>query len=371
VALPAVGPKPPGEEGEILPGLFTWDAQFISLLARLPAMAATNLPVLILGEPGTGKELVAQALWALSPRQHQPLARLNCAALSPELATSELFGHVQGAFTGAARNRLGRFRLAHGGTLFLDEVGDLPLSVQPRLLRALEQGEVEPVGGDRPLAVDVRLLAATNQDLPQLIAAGRFRQDVYDRLAVLVLHLPPLRERRNDALHLARWFVREEGSRYGRQDLRLSAAAERRLQEHHWPGNVRELKNLIIRSVILSRGSVIQASDLVFAPPPGRPAPVPGAPVMSATPRPVREELAELFRETGGNVSALARRLKVSSRTVYRWLKALDLNPNLMRAAGWAAGSGVAWGRGPEDQGSCSLPPTPVPTPLSGGWKGG
>lgn len=358
VSLSGASQDGASEPGESFAGLITWDRRFADLLARLPALAATDLPVLILGEPGTGKELAAQALWALSPRGGQPFVSLNCATLAPELATSELFGHVQGAFTGAARNRPGRFRLAHQGTLFLDEAGDLPLAVQPRLLRALEQGEIDPLGGDRPLTVDVRLIAATNQDLPRLIASGRFRQDVYDRLAVLVLHLPPLRERGDDALRLARRFLQEEGRRYGRPELKLSAGAERRLQSHHWPGNVRELKNLITRAVVLSRGGTIQESDLIFtAPGPARSLNLSSA---ALTPvRPVREELEELLRETGGNVSALARRLHVCTRTVYRWLKALDLDPTLMRTAG-LAGCGD-WGRGPGV--ADPLPQTPSPTP--------
>ncbi len=360
---PASSPDGQKEPGGGCPGLLTWHPGFADLLARLPALAATDLPVLVLGEPGTGKELAARALWALSPRRRHPLSRLNCATLSAELATSELFGHVQGAFTGAAGSRPGRFRLAHQGTLFLDEIGDLPLAVQPRLLRALEQGEIEPLGGDRPLSVDVRILAATNQDLPRLIAQGRFRQDVYDRLAVLVLHLPPLRERGDDALHLARFFLQEEGRRYGRPELKLSAAAERRLLEHHWPGNVRELKNLITRTVVFCQGNTIQAGDLSFTPS----QPVRPANLTSVAPpprRPVREELEELLRETGGNVSALARRLQVCTRTVYRWLRALDLDPTLMRTAGLAMG-GVAWGRGTGVANPGPLPPTSSLNPLS------
>ncbi len=341
--------------GEIVPGLWTWDVRLMELLAPLPALAATDLPVLILGEPGTGKELVAQAIWSFSPRRHRPCQRLNCAALSPELAASELFGHVQGAYTGAARNRLGRFRLAHNGTLFLDEVGDLPLAVQPQLLRALEQGEIQPVGADRPQPVDVRLLAATNQSLPHLIAAGRFRQDVYDRLAVLVLHLPPLRARGDDVLHLARRFLAEEGRRYGRPEVRLSAAAERRLRDHYWPGNVRELKNLITRAVIFSRGTTIQPGDLTFAPT-GVPPSLRGPRVLPTRNRPVREELAELLRETGGNVSALARHLGVCTRTVYRWLKALDLDPTRWRPPALPVDGETAWGDGPTAPAPCLGP---------------
>lgn len=324
------GPLP----GEPLAGFWTWHPPLVDLIRSLPQLAATDLPVLILGEPGTGKELVAQALWALSPRSSQSFIRLNCATLSPELAASELFGHEKGAFTGAVRRRPGSFRLAHRGTLFLDEVGDLPLAVQPQLLRALEQGEIIPVGGSEPLRVDVRLLAATNQPLPWLMAQGRFRQDVFDRLAVLMVHLPPLRERGEDVIHLARRFLAEEGRRYGRGPLRLSAAAERRLQQHSWPGNVRELKNVILRAVVFSRGNLIREQDLLFAPAPAGHV----RPGQSAVPlRPVREELEELLRESGGNVSAVARRLGVCSRTVYRWLKSLDLDVQHLRTVSLAS----------------------------------
>jgi DNA-binding NtrC family response regulator len=319
--------------GEPFAGFWTWHPPLVDLIQSLPQLAATDLPVLILGEPGTGKELVAHALWALSSRRPQPFIRLNCATLSPELAASELFGHERGAFTGAMRRRPGSFRLAHRGTLFLDEVGDLPLAVQPQLLRALEQGEIVPVGGSEPLRVDVRVLAATNQPLPQLMAQGRFRQDVFDRLAVLMVCLPPLRERGEDVIHLARRFLAEEGRRYGRNGLRLSSAAERRLRQHPWPGNVRELKNVILRAVVFSRGSLIREQDLLFAPAAaGQPRPNPSA----AAIRPVREELEEMLRESGGNVSAVARRLGVCSRTVYRWLKSLDLDVQHLRTVSLA-----------------------------------
>lgn len=304
--------------------LLTADPGFRELLARLPRLAATELPVLITGEPGTGKELVAEALWALSPRRHRPFYRLNCALLVGELATSELFGHQKGAFTGAVRARVGKFQLAHQGTLFLDEVGDLDLAVQPRLLRVLEQGEAEPLGSDRPTQVDVRLICATNQDLAALVAQGRFRQDLYDRLAVLLLNLPPLRARGDDVLLLAEHFLAQEARRYQRPVVGFSAGARRRLREYSWPGNVRELRNVITRAVLFSHGPLVQATDLLFAPRP-RPRDWSPGPVAPWPTRPDREQLAALLKDTGGNVSALARRLQVCTRTVYRWLKALEL----------------------------------------------
>jgi Nif-specific regulatory protein len=315
----------------VLSRLLTWNPSFQAMLHHLPRLAATNLPVLITGEPGTGKELVAEALWSLSSRSSQPFHRVNCALLGGELATSELFGHLQGSFTGAARSRLGKFQQAHRGTLFLDEVGDLDPAVQPRLLRALEQGEVEPLGSDVANTVDVRLLCATNQDLPRLLAEGRFRQDLYDRLAVLLVPLPPLRERGDDVLLLAEHFLEQEARRYQRPVVGLSGPTRRRLQEYHWPGNVRELKNVITRAVLFSSGHLLQVNDMAFAPQPevapprslGSPAILPA--------RPSRENLAALIREEAGNVSAVSRRLQVCSRTIYRWLRSYGLELKELR----------------------------------------
>jgi DNA-binding NtrC family response regulator len=312
--------------------LLTGFPPFQALLTHLPRLAATDLPVLITGEPGTGKELVAEALWALSPRQPQPFHRVNCALLTGELATSELFGHLAGSFTGAARTRLGKFQQAHRGTLFLDEVGDLDPAVQPRLLRVLEQGEVEPLGSDVSTTVDVRLLCATNQNLAQLLAAGRFRQDLYDRLAVLLVPLPPLRERGADVLRLAEHFLEEEARRYQRPVVGLSAPARRRLQDYSWPGNVRELKNVITRAVLFCRSHLVQRADLAFAPRPEGRNPARTSLPITLPARPPQTQLVALLREEDGNISAVARRLQVCTRTVYRWLQAADLDLKKLRA---------------------------------------
>jgi len=304
------------------PEIITADPYFQRLLARLPLYAASDLPVLLTGEPGTGKELVAEALCALSRRRHRPCQRLNCAALTESLAGSELFGHLKGSFTDARSSRPGKFRLAHRGTLFLDEIADLPLSIQPRLLRAVEQGEIEPLGGDTPVKVDVRLVAATNQDLGRLIVQGRFRQDLYDRLAVLTLNLPPLRERGDDVLLLACRFAQDAARRL-RRDLPVafSPGAHRALSDYHWPGNVRELKNAVTRAVLLATGSLIHSRDLGF------PRPEKSGFPDAAPPRPGPGRLQELLAEEQGNISALARRLQVCTKTIYRWLRAhrLDL----------------------------------------------
>lgn len=304
--------------------IHTRDPGFQKILDRIPLYAQTDLPVLITGEPGTGKELVANALWATSLRPHRPFLKLNCAALMESLANSELFGHTPGAFTGAHRKKKGKFELAHQGTLFLDEIGDLPLCLQPRLLRAVEQGEIEPLGSDTPAWVNVRLLAATNQDLRQLIAWGRFRQDLYDRLATLTIHLPPLRERQGDILFLANYFIWTAAQQYGKGNMRLSTAIKKEMLNYSWPGNVRELKNVITRAVLLNQGAIIKEIDLEFLNSPGQS----GTYRSAVTPLPTRppaEELEALLQAEHGNVSALSRRLQVCTKTIYRWLRYYDI----------------------------------------------
>jgi len=220
------------------------------LRKEIEAVADTDLAVLISGETGVGKELVAQAIHARSRRVEQPLITLNCAALPDALVESELFGHVRGAFTGASSERRGRFELADGGTLLLDEVGELPLAVQAKLLRVLQSGQLQRLGSDREHHVDVRVLAATNRDLAAEVRAGRFRADLYHRLSVYPLHVPPLRERGRDILLLAGGFLEENRVRLGLRGLRLAADAQSALLDQSWPGNVRELEHLISRAAV-------------------------------------------------------------------------------------------------------------------------
>jgi anaerobic nitric oxide reductase transcription regulator len=220
------------------------------LLNEIRTVAASDFPVLITGETGVGKELVARQIHDLSARHDEAMIQVNCAALPESVAESELFGHVKGAFTGAVRDRAGKFEIAHGGTLLLDEVGELPLSLQPKLLRAIQQGEVQRVGSDRPIRVDVRLIAATNRDLNVEMESGRFRADLYHRLAVYPIHVPPLRDHREDIPILSAHFLDVSRQRLGLGPVRLAEDARQRLMALDWPGNVRELENVISRGVL-------------------------------------------------------------------------------------------------------------------------
>jgi psp operon transcriptional activator len=246
---------------------------FLAFQEALSRAARVDRPVLIVGERGTGKELAAARLHYLSPRWGEPLVALNCAALSPSLIESELFGHEAGAYTGAGPRRLGRFETAHRGTLFLDEIGNIPLTVQEKILRTVEYGVFERVGGSQPVEVEVRIVGATNANLPALARAGRFKQDLLDRLSFEVLTLPPLREREGDALLLAEHFAARMATELGwHKPPAFSAAARKQIETHPWPGNVRQLKNVVERAVYRSEGQTIQGLDLdpfasPFAPP--------------------------------------------------------------------------------------------------------
>jgi formate hydrogenlyase transcriptional activator len=230
------------------------------VLRQVETVASTDSTVLILGETGTGKELIARAIHNLSTRRERTLVKLNCAAIPTGLLESELFGHEKGAFTGAINQRLGRFELAHKGTLFLDEVGDIPLELQPKLLRVLQEQEFERLGSTRTQKVDVRLIAATNVNLEQLVADKQFRSDLYYRLNVFPIVIPPLRERREDIPVLTRWFTQKFASRMRKPIHSIPARTLSALADYHWPGNVRELENLIERAVILSPGPELQVA---------------------------------------------------------------------------------------------------------------
>ena len=234
------------------------------VIEKVKLVASTDSSVLILGETGTGKELVARAVHSNSERRNRPLVKVNCAALPVGLIESELFGHEKGAFTGATDRRIGRFELAHGGTIFLDEIGEMPPDLQAKLLRVLQEHEFERVGGSNLIKVDVRVIAATNRDLLRSVSEGMFRQDLYYRLNVFPVQLPPLRDRREDIPPLVHYFVRRFSLKIGRKITRIQRETMERLVGYAWPGNVRELENVIERSVILSRGSELEVGPGVL-----------------------------------------------------------------------------------------------------------
>lgn len=306
-----------------------------ALRAEVELLAGSDLTALILGETGTGKEVVARAIHARSTRRDQPLIHVNCAALPESIAESELFGHARGAFTGATEARAGRFELADGGTLLLDEVGELPLLVQAKLLRALQNGELQRVGADRTVRVDVRVLAATNRDLAEEVRAGRFRADLYHRLSVYPIHLPPLREHRDDILLLAGWFADQARLRLGLGPIRLAPEARAALLAYDWPGNVRELEHLVLRATLKASAGrrhetvVVGAEHLGLPPGPHAAAPAAGdEPDVS-----LRDALAAHERvlveralvRAGGNLAEAARRLGMDRANLHRLTRRLGL----------------------------------------------
>jgi two-component system, NtrC family, response regulator HydG len=314
--------------------------QFHGMIGRAPVMqdlfdtirrmAPHARTVLVTGETGTGKELVAKALHALGQRSARAFVTVNCSAVVETLFESELFGHVRGAFTGATEHKIGVFEHASSGTLFLDEVGELPLSAQAKLLRTIEHGEIQRVGSLESRHVDVAVIAATNRDLRSEAAAGRFRSDLYYRLGIIEIHLPPLRDRREDIPYLVAAFVRDCARRLERPITGVTAHFERLMQQASWPGNVRELRNVIERACLLSDGHVLTERDLGAAmsrgsmppPPADRSEPSPAATLLSTA---QRGQIERVLRETGGNKARAAKLLGVSRRSLYRWIERLDL----------------------------------------------
>jgi formate hydrogenlyase transcriptional activator len=273
------------------------------VLAQVETVAPSDATVLILGETGTGKELIARAIHRLSSRRAGSFIKLNCAAIPTGLLESELFGHEKGAFTGAIRQKVGRVELAHGGTLFLDEVGDIPLELQPKLLRVLEDQEFERLGGTRTIKVDIRLLAATNRDLAQCVSTREFRSDLYYRLHVFPVRMPALRDRDKDVTLLVRYFVQKFARSMHKKIENIPVEAMNALANWHWPGNVRELENFIERSVILSEGSTLGAPLAELDPPPNF---VPGPNRTNVTLENMeREHILRILRETGGVIAGV------------------------------------------------------------------
>jgi transcriptional regulator with GAF, ATPase, and Fis domain len=310
------------------------------LFDSIRRLAPHSRTVLVAGETGTGKELVAKAIHKLGPRHDSRLITVNCSAVVENLFESELFGHARGAFTGATQAKVGLFEHADGGTLFLDEAGELPLSLQPKLLRAVEGGEIQRVGSLETRKADVHVIAATNRDLRAEAAAGRFRSDLFYRLSILEIHLVPLRERSEDIPYLTAMFVREFARRLDRPITGVTPAAERLLQHARWPGNIRELKNVIERACILTESRILSERELEKAmatpqsaiSPDASPAALPSP---EASPREAanpdlfstaqREQIERVLKQVGGNKAAAAKLLGMSRRSLYRWLDRLDV----------------------------------------------
>jgi two-component system, NtrC family, response regulator HydG len=318
-----------------VPGVIAGTPAIRELLRVVARVAPTDVTVLLTGESGTGKEVMARALHEGSPRATGPMVALNCSALPADLVESELFGHVRGAFTGADRDRPGRFVAAGGGTLFLDEIGDLAPAAQAKLLRALEERRVTPVGATKPVDVDVRIVAATNRPLARLVEEGRFREDLFFRLGVVQLEIPPLRDRRADIPLLATHFIAHFADRHGRPSRPLSEAARRALLAYDWPGNVRELRNVMERAVVLGEGESIDVADLpanlTGATTPLRPADaaIAGLSFTEARERVLhgfeRSFLTAALERHGGNVSAAARTLGLHRQSLQKMLKRLEV----------------------------------------------
>ncbi|MFI5402980.1 MAG: sigma-54-dependent transcriptional regulator [Planctomycetota bacterium] len=307
------------ERKALLPGSSPLMARSIEQARRV---ARTNATVLITGESGSGKELVARMIHTESLRVRAPFVAVNCAGLTESIIESELFGHVKGAFTGAVRAKKGKLELAHGGTLFLDEIGEIPPNVQVKLLRVLQEREVEPVGGEEAIPIDVRLIGATHRDLDALVKAGKFREDLYYRIKVIVLRLPALRERPEDIPELADHFRKIANERNRRKVSGLSPAALDRLRSYAWPGNVRELENVIEQAVVLCRSDVVDVGDLPEEITGDRgPKDVLRIPVGNTLAEAEKEMILETLRKANGNKTQAAKMLGIGVRTLYRKLE--------------------------------------------------
>jgi DNA-binding NtrC family response regulator len=318
---PAPTAQEPRRRGRPIAAIIGSHPDMVELFKLVSRVAGTKSSVMIIGESGTGKELIARTIHEASTRRDRPFVAVNCTSLSETLLESELFGHVKGAFTGAIERRPGLFLEANRGTVFLDEVGDMSLSMQAKLLRVLQEEEVKPVGGTDTVPVDVRVVAATHQDLEALVRTGRFRLDLYYRLHVVALRVPPLRERRDDIPVLAEHFLREYGLLAQRPIQGFSTKAMRALMNYPWPGNVRELENVVERAVALAPGSIVEESDL-----PDKivhhAGPIPATPGGEATlDEMTRRYVLSVLDKVRGNKTEAARILGVPRRTLYRMLE--------------------------------------------------
>jgi two-component system, NtrC family, response regulator len=303
-------------------GIVAASPQMSRTLRTIEKIAPTDVAALLLGESGTGKELLAQSIHRLSPRAKKPFVAINCAAIPEALLESELFGHERGAFTGAVKQTIGKIETAHGGTLFLDEIGDLPLAMQVKLLRFLQDQVVERIGGHRPIQVDVRIVCATNQDLDELMSNGRFREDLYYRLNEVRLTIPPLRDREGDAILLATHFLKKYNGQFARKLRGFGSDALAAIATHPWRGNVRELENRVKRAVVMADGATISAADLELAP-----AELPNGSLdlREARARAERGVVQMALAQTNGNLSRASKLLGISRPTLYGLLEGLGL----------------------------------------------
>jgi two-component system, NtrC family, response regulator HydG len=324
--------RPPtdGTGGHPGPALVGHSPAIIQVMKTLARVAPSQATVMVVGETGTGKELVARTIHHFSERADRRFVAVNCSALAEGLLESELFGHVRGAFTGATTSRPGLFREADHGTLFLDEIGDISPTLQSRLLRALQEHEVVPVGSEAAVKIDVRVLAATHRDLPELVRQGRFREDLYYRLNVVSLMLPPLRERRQDIPLLMDHFLRELAARHGRGPVAVDPEAQRRLLGYEWPGNIRELQNVLERAMLLAEQDVIGHEHLPPEVHPHAASPVAVAPVPDSDPlrsleAVERDHVMRVLAACGGNLEETSRVLGISRRTLSRMIQRWNL----------------------------------------------
>jgi two-component system response regulator HydG len=290
-------------------------------------VAASDMPVLIAGESGTGKELVARAIHHASRRRKNRLVTLNCAGLSESILEDELFGHVRGAYTGAQGERAGRFEHADRGTLFMDEIGDMPGSMQAKLLRVLENGEVVRLGSNDPIKVDVRLISATNRNLEEMVAEKRFRQDLYFRIKGVTIHLPPLRERREDIPLLIHYFLSQSAAKYSKTIEGVRPEAQQLLMSYSWPGNVRELRTAVENMVVMSEGGRLGAESLPMEirPPAGQPSATMNNLVGISITNAEKELIRNTLKMVGGNREQAAKMLEIGERTLYRKIKEYDI----------------------------------------------
>ncbi|HLW68690.1 MAG TPA: sigma-54 dependent transcriptional regulator [Gemmataceae bacterium] len=317
------------------------------VINRLKQLAPTATTVLILGENGTGKELAARALHFNSPRKNKPFVAMNCTAMNENLLDDELFGHVPGAYTGADKPRQGRFEHAHGGTLFLDEVGDMPLNLQAKLLRVLENGEIMRIGSNEPIKVDVRLISATNQDIESMVAEGRFRRDLYHRLRVGIVRMPPLRDRSIDIPLLAEHFRKEFNRKHGKNVQRFSAEVERAFKSFSWPGNVRELRNLIESMVVQDHDGVLDFDDMDESEPLRQLKKGVVGDITMGADQLIGRPLSEVERHyvektldlTNQNRTEAARLLGIGERTLYRMIQDWKLQDRIKHALGETNGN--------------------------------